>query len=162
MSTEQALTPQQRFEEKLTDKLREDIGALLPDDVLANLVEKSMHEMFFKRGSEKEHSGWNAKTIETPSWFERQVKELLEPRINAEIEALFDEQRAAITQMAVKAITDAAPGMLAAALFGYVQTKTQDVERNVQVHVANAFYDLFMQNSGLQSQNGRGGMVGEP
>jgi hypothetical protein len=42
------LTAQQSFEEKLVDRIRKDIGELMPDAVLEEIVGKATHKVFFE------------------------------------------------------------------------------------------------------------------
>ena len=111
MST--ALTPQQTFEENIKDRLRKDIGDLIPPEVLSQLVTKAMTEMFFTRKREPEHSGYNAKIIEKPSWFDLCVKETMQPFIKDHLDAWLKENSEVIKQCIVDEITKNGPALLA-------------------------------------------------
>lgn len=76
------LTPMQSFQERLQDKVRNDIAAMLPDEVIEEMVKKATHELFFKRTTETINEGYgNTRTVEHPAMFEKLVREAVNPII---------------------------------------------------------------------------------
>lgn len=51
------LTPQQLFEEKLKDRIRENIGDLMPDALLSQMIARAMEEFLFKPVETKDSWG---------------------------------------------------------------------------------------------------------
>ena len=51
MENEGKLVPSKTLEEKLKDRVRESIGELLSDEDLSKIIEKGIHETFFKERS---------------------------------------------------------------------------------------------------------------
>ena len=105
------ITPQEAFQQKLADKLRDDIGSLIPDEVLAEMVKKAMQEMFFT--SRKESDGYG-RTNYYPSWFEKAVEELLRDRMRQEIDSYMKKNGEALIEQAATAIAQQAPVILGA------------------------------------------------
>lgn len=71
--------PMETFQNKITEKLRSDIGSMLPDEVLQGLVKKAVDEHFFKERKETSSSGYH--TITKPSWFVEEVGKHAQPLI---------------------------------------------------------------------------------
>jgi hypothetical protein len=111
------LTPQQLFEEKIKARLRAEIGDLIPDDVLKDLLGKAIQEMFFTR-RESRPDNWHGKHI-FPSWFEETVGQLLRDRLD-------NEEIARIARAAAEEIEEALDG----------DADIQDVERIILRHIA--------------------------
>ena len=70
-------TALEQFKDNVKEKLQDDIGSLIPDAVLKEMVESTVQETFFKREMVKKGSHWNAETVEMPSWFEQAIKDAL-------------------------------------------------------------------------------------
>ncbi len=122
MTTE--LTAQQSFEENIKDRLRKDIGGLIPNEVLSQLIEKSMQEMFFTREKKPEHSGYNARFIEHPSWFDKEVKSSLEPLIKQYLESWVESNKSDIEAVCLSEITKNAPSLLVGTFIKMITDKT--------------------------------------
>lgn len=100
MSTTE-LTPQQKFEDKLRERLRADIGDLIPDEVLKELVDKTIQKGFFEQ--RRDGKG---------SWFEEEVRKLLQSRIQEIIQRYMKDNRDAIATKATEIIVANGPRML--------------------------------------------------
>ena len=70
--------PMKEFREKVAKKLREDIGSMLPDAALTDMVQRAVEEQFFKTRTVKEQ--WGPDKI-IPSWFVEEVAKSAEPII---------------------------------------------------------------------------------
>lgn len=104
---------QQAFEENIKDRLRKDIGDLIPPEVLSALISKAMEDLFFKHETKPEHGGWNARQIPQPSWFELEVSAAVGPLIRAHLEQWLKANREAIEAVCVAEIVMNGPKMLA-------------------------------------------------
>lgn len=71
------LQPLAAFQERVKEKLRDDIGSMLPDEALAALVQEAVKEQFFK--PRKVEEGY--RTVDKPSWFVEEVAKLAQPYI---------------------------------------------------------------------------------
>lgn len=83
MTDTKQLTPQQSFEEKVIDRLREDIGELIPDEVLADMVNKCMKKLFFTGKEVKNNWGQHVRT--EPPLIEKTVKELMSQHVDSQV-----------------------------------------------------------------------------
>ena len=135
MSTETtALTPQQSFEEKVKSRMRENIGDLMPDEVLADMVKKAMNEMFFTR-REKKADGWGGRTKVLPSWFEDEVSTQLKKQVLEEVRVAVEAKRAELHDVAVKLVTEKMPEMIVSALLGVISQITTSNSYNTQSYI---------------------------
>lgn len=82
------LTPQQKFEERIKAKLVDDIGELLPDEVLSGMVESAMKEAFFKpRKIRVERSYGGGSTVEDGEpWLIEVIRELVDAQVKEQAE----------------------------------------------------------------------------
>lgn len=63
------------FEERMKNRIRKDIGKLMTDEELSEIVKRAMNDIFFSATIER--SGY--KTVEHPPFLHELLKELLEP-----------------------------------------------------------------------------------
>lgn len=86
--------PMKAFQEKVVDKLRGDIGEMLPDNALNKLVERAVEEQFFKPVSVKIQGNFGSRTTEEkPSWFMREVTEQVKPLIEKAAAVYVEEHK---------------------------------------------------------------------
>ena len=90
----QSHAAQQNFQERMINRIREDIGQLMTDEELSKLVERAMEEIFFK--PEVEKRGFHETT--KPPWLHNFVKELLEKKVEAAVGKYVDEHEDEVRQ----------------------------------------------------------------
>jgi len=117
--TDNALTPQQSFEENIKDRLRADIGGLLPDAALSEMVSKAVQTIFFNR-TEKKEGSWGHTTV-IPSWFEQEVAKLLNQRIKDDIDKYMDTEGAKLVDMTAKQLAKEAPNIIASVFVQFMR-----------------------------------------
>lgn len=100
------------FQEAIIERLRSDIGNLIPDDALKAMIEQAMQSMFFTRKVER--SGYRDK--ELPSWFEEAVEQELNERIRSMAQAWFDVNQPMMEEIFAEMISSHAPKLMADAL----------------------------------------------
>lgn len=86
------------FQEKLIEKLRTDIAGMLPDAVLAQMVQKAIEEQFFKPRKMSSGSGYSATVIDAPSWFVEEAAKEAKPLIALLVKESVDERKEEITK----------------------------------------------------------------
>jgi len=69
------LSVKETFEQKITERIRKDIGELMPDEVLRDIVTRATENVFFQRVLKRDQYGRD-KAAE-PSWAEQVVKNCL-------------------------------------------------------------------------------------
>ena len=77
--------PMKEFQERVQKKLREDIGAMLPDEVLQALIKKAVEEEFFKERISR--GTYGNETERRPSWFVEAVAKAAKPMLQQHVEA---------------------------------------------------------------------------
>ena len=75
--------PMQAFQERVKEKLRDDIAGMLPDEALAQLVQRAVDEEFFKKRTVKVGGAYSSATEERPSWFVQEVTKVAKPLLEA-------------------------------------------------------------------------------
>ena len=100
------MTATQTFQENIKERLRADIGDLVPDDVLAQLVEQAIKDMFFTVG----HRSAGGQDY---SWFQKEVEEQLRTRVAGFIELYFRKNAEVLQGVIADTVTDAMPDMFA-------------------------------------------------
>lgn len=82
-----ALTPQQSFEERIKERIRESIGELMPDEALAQIVARGVEDAFFKERLAKDRYGYETHT--EPAWIVRFLRNELEKQVREATEKWF-------------------------------------------------------------------------
>lgn len=123
--TETALTTEQTFQENIKNRLRKEIGDLIPDAVLTEMVNKSIKDIFFTK---KEIPGsYGREKIVEPSWFDVEVKTLLSPTIKECISSYFQEHKDEIGKLIAEAIVKDSPLLIGAFLVDVISRKVDRV-----------------------------------
>jgi len=78
--------PMEDFKSRVREKLKADIGSMMPDDVLAALVQQAAHSMFFEKRRKNVGSDYHPLYEEMPSWFEEAVAKEVEPLIRQAVQ----------------------------------------------------------------------------
>lgn len=113
------LTPQQKFEDNIKNRLKDSIGDLVPDEVLEGMVKKAINDAFF---SPKTSTGEYGRTTIQESFLERQVKGLLVEKMNTSIQTYFQENEANIQKQVTKIIVENGPALLGQLVVSLLQT----------------------------------------
>lgn len=88
--------PMTAFREKVLEKLRADIGAMMPDEALAGMVKEAVEGEFFKR--RKSTDGYGRVVEDKPSWFVEEVAKLGQPIIKDHVTAWLAENKPVLEQ----------------------------------------------------------------
>jgi hypothetical protein len=105
-----ALTAQQSFQEKIGDRLRSDIGDLIPDDALAEMVNKAINDMFF---TPKEGNPGGYHSAKLPSWFQDEVEKVLHSEMQKHIKKWVHANEYEIESAVKESMTSASGDILA-------------------------------------------------
>lgn len=95
------------FKERVIDRMKTDIGTLMPDDVLQSLVKQAVQDTFFKqeRVPNPQRSYSSSETVLQPSWFQREIVRLLTPMLEKAAQACVEEHREEIKAAVKEALT---------------------------------------------------------
>lgn len=114
MST--AVTTAKSLEERVREKLHEQIGDLItPDDIKA-IVERGIEEALFQPHSITEGSGYHQRTVNVPSLAQKLVEEQLEKQMQAAVEAWIRENSERVEAMIQATLNKGAGEVLVGAL----------------------------------------------
>ena len=78
-------TPQEEFQTRIARKLKKDIGKLLPDEVLANMVERAMEQQFFNARPAEYNQYHQETSPEKCSWFVEEVSKVAKTQIEHQV-----------------------------------------------------------------------------
>ena len=84
MADTKTLTPQQSFEQKLSDRIREDIGELMPAEALAEIVSKAIEKSFFEERKVSDRGYYDNGRKEVP-WIVALVKKEMDARVQVAV-----------------------------------------------------------------------------
>jgi hypothetical protein len=127
------LTTEQTFQQAIKDRLREDMGTLMPDEALAAMAEKAIQEMFFTR---KEDKGYHSQP--EPSWFEAECAKLMRAKITATMSNYFAKNEDVLQGAVMMAIEKSMPAMLAEVITSALSGAGATIGCNLGLTVANA------------------------
>lgn len=110
--------PMQEFKDKVAERLRDQIGDLIPDEALAKMVEDAMQKAFFEGRVTKKWDGYRHSETSEPPWFVSEVKGLVDARVKEavinemnkraeDLDKIIEERlEAGMSQMVLKTIDD--------------------------------------------------------
>ena len=142
-------TAQQRFEQKVRDRLREDIGELLPDDVLAELAAKAMHTMFFEKRVKPDPHGYRHRDTVQPSWFEEYVERRMRERLRVFVGEWMRDNEQQLRETFALTMRAVMPELVAAAVFAPVDTAIRNSEDNLKTQISEYMRQQF-DNAGFK------------
>ena len=114
------IQPAKSLQERVGERIRDQIGDLLTDDDLKKLVETALHDAFFKERRESRQYGQD---ILHPPQIVEQVRKLLVDRVDAAVTVWLDEHRDEFTKHLDDAIGKGLSGLLQQWLDSKVQTE---------------------------------------
>lgn len=129
-------SPIEEFQDRVKDKLKADIGSMLPDDVLAQLTQRAVDEQFFKERRIPQRYGQDEIG---PSWFVEEVAKIAEPiirqHINSFIETHKQDIEAAIEQyINEQNLTLTAATMIASEMSSHMYTNVDMIVQAILNH----------------------------
>jgi len=114
--------PMEDFQTRVLKKVREDIGKMLPDEVVESLVQRAIDEQFFQpRKVYRSYGGHD----EEPSWFIKEVTRLSKPLIESYVAAHIKEHEPAIKKAVEQFLSTQSLTLLTIAALQ--QTTRQDI-----------------------------------
>jgi len=116
-----AIIPAQSFQEKLEERIKKDIGDLIPNDALAEMVTRALDKAFFEERVIKGRNTWDNQT--TIPWIIKLVKKEMDEKVEVHIRKWIGENDAALK----------------------AQVKEQ-MDKGLATAVVNAFDNIFRQN----------------
>jgi hypothetical protein len=142
MSTTPApvVTPQQAFEDKIKAQLRANIGDLLPDEVLGEMVQKAVKDLFFTRQTRSYGYGDRAEPF---SWFEEEVQRGLRDVMRKSLTSYFDKHGAEIAKLVGDQIIAEGPRLLGQFLVSALMTHQQGVAQDLADNLASRMERAF-------------------
>lgn len=98
------LNPMEEFQSRVLEKLKTDIGALMPDEALKSLVNKAVDGLFFQPTKVKERVGYQEQWVDGPSWFQTEVSRQIGPLLKAEVAEQVATQAETIKEIVLDAV----------------------------------------------------------
>lgn len=124
------IIPAQAFEEKIKDRLRQDIGSLMPDEVLQQLITKTIQSIFLDRRTSRNTYG--SVTEDKPSWFQETVETLLRQRISKLLDEYIKEHEADLKARFTEILATKGPELIANWFIGVLTGSQQQTVWSVQ------------------------------
>lgn len=115
------------FQERVFEKIRQDIGNLMTEAELKSLVNAAMNKAFFEPTISKDPHGYY-RDKEGPSFFVCKVKELMYQKVGAAIEQWISEHPEEVN----KAIRDVLSGGIAGAVAMYLESRFSGPLQNLR------------------------------
>lgn len=134
MSETKELTAKESFEEKLRNKIQSDIGDLMPDEMLKELVDKSIHNMFFEPVRIK-NPGFHSQDTFRPAPFEEIVTNAMQPLMEEAIENWVAENAESVYENLATVIGDGADKMMILAFRRIMKSPFDEFENNTNQRI---------------------------
>lgn len=134
------LTPMQDFEQKVKERLAKDIGNLIPDEALKNLVERSVEETFFKTRTVAKTNGYG--TQEIPSAFQQEVGKLVQPSFEKAVKKWMKDNDERIGKEINDFLNKSAEQVFLNAIGNVFRSNLQNLQWKIQDDINNKFQNM--------------------
>ena len=132
------LTPQQTFEKKIEDRLRSDIGDLIPDELLQQLVSRAIEKNFFEQVKHVEYNAYSAdKVTYTDSFFVQKIQSLLEERVSLSIDKWIAENQDLVAEKIESTVKAAPETLVLNAISSMFNGSIQSLQWQMQAELDN-------------------------
>ena len=132
VSTGEEPTPVEQFREKVADRIRGDIGSLMPDEMLQQIVKETI-EVELNRPV---NPGTGYHREQTP-WIRKEILSVLKPSIEKVVAAEITRAEKDIEKMVKEEIKELIPGMFANILMTMLKGQSYGLENAVMQFVQN-------------------------
>lgn len=105
-ATEKDNAPMNVFRDKISERIRNDIGDLMPDDMLRQLVEDAVKAEMYRNTN-------NSAYGEPLTWVRKVVDEAVRARLNEILQETLSNKGDELEELVKKTIAEQAPAMLA-------------------------------------------------
>ena len=124
--TEEVMT-KESFEDRMKNRIREDIGKLMTDEELSKIVQRAMEEIFFAPRKVKQ----NYNTIEQPPFLHELLKELMEPLFRKAIDDYITKHREEVKQAIGEVLGKGAGMAVLSAIQSFLKQDFWSLENNI-------------------------------
>lgn len=132
------------FQERMFERIKSQMGELMTDEELKALLEKSVHEAFFKPRIRVEGYGYNEKKVESDSHFTEMMREQLNANMSEHakrmVEAWFIEHPETFREAVDTAIAK-----------GFLQVVQEYVNKQLAVPLSNLSSSIFNLEQNLRN-----------
>ena len=130
------------FETKLKDRIREDIAELIPDEVLAEMIQKTINEQFMRTRKiceNPESPSYHQRWKDSPPWLFEVIQPLIKDQIDAHVTGWAQENSDKIAEMVrteigesgEKAIAKAISSVFASAFIGLEMSIRNNIQSSI-------------------------------
>lgn len=131
----------QSFEDKIKERLKKDIGDLIPDEALKTMVDKAIQDIFFKETVET--SGYHS--TKTPSWFHQEVDKLLHEKIKESMKSYVNDNKKELNKIIAEITVSTLPTISASVVTGLMTGNMQSLGWDIKRNIASMISDVMKQ-----------------
>ena len=125
LATEKDNSPIQQFRDKVADRIRSDIGDLMPDEMLQQIVEQSIQQELMRPAP-------GAKSWETSTWLHEEIKAALDGKIAAMVQKEIAKQEKLIAAAVKEAVVDAVPSAITRIIMDMIKGQSMNISYEIQ------------------------------
>lgn len=134
MTEGKALAPMETFMQRVKTKLRDDIGSLLPDEAVSEMVQKVINDEFFTKKTVPKpgRSSYSTDTVEVPTKFQEMVIDACKPIIERQVQEIMLAQAGLIEAQIKEEMDKGIVTLITRAINGAFQSLFSQHQWNVQ------------------------------
>ena len=121
-------TPEALFKAKIIERIQSDMGDLMPDKMISDVIEASIKEMLYRNVGNQYHP---------KKWIEDQVIEVCGQQVKDTVAKLLEDQRAEIEAMVTDYIKNNLPSLIAAFFMNMVMAQSGRVGAEMGMDIMN-------------------------
>ncbi len=134
MGTE--IEPMKDFQEKLSERIRGDIGNLIPDAVLSKIVQQSLEDAFTKERITKQSKYPYNETIEAP-WIVEFLQDIMKETMKEEVQKWVKENQNFIKKFISEEIFKEPEKIILNVITNLFMTRDMDIQYKIEQNIRN-------------------------
>ena len=120
--------PIKQFREKVADRIRDDIGNLMPDAMLEQIVKQSIDDILNEPTGDRWH---------TQPWLKMTIRNAISERVKQEAQMQISQREAEIHKTMTEAIRDQLPELISMVLVTILKGQASSLEYAIQNTINN-------------------------
>lgn len=118
------------FQEKLEERIRTDIGELMPDEALAEIVTRAIEKSFFEERTVEDGTYTYQKRKQVP-WVVQVVRELLEARVEAAVKTWVSDNPDAIKKVVQERLDEGIASAFVKSINNLMQAPVMELQNSM-------------------------------
>jgi hypothetical protein len=130
-----ANTPQQQFQQNIKDRIQSQIGELLPDEVLQEMVQAGIKAAFFEPRKTRVERDYRTIEVENPPWFVEHIEQEFDKQVRPALDAWMAENPETIKELIDRQIEKGIEAAVMKGFYAIISSSLMDMRVGVTQYI---------------------------